>query len=347
MVASATPRIPTPGPGTARPPGRANAGPYVGYELHLAVQSRDVRWTNFTDRTTLGPEVPNVVTTCRLAPAGTHRGKAIVDALLSAQADHHQIRDVVWDPGYSLCQPETTTHPLTKAGIEQTFQPVTHQRGIRPFAGEALLVDGQLFSPFLPVELRDLAAPPRFATGPYRRAFEAPFNRRARWRYVRHSRPDADGVTRWKCPVCAGLLRSRVNPQSMRRSRTAPLVSLPDTIERCCHGTLSAPPAELPLTQRIPYGTTAWRISMNRRQVVESVKRPSRARSGPLERVLPGLRPGEDRRLARLLDRRLQPRPDPQLPGQAGRGRRSTPDPPQATPGHLECSSESADDRHR
>ena len=31
------------------------AGPYVGYELHLAVQARRVRWTNHVDRTTLGP----------------------------------------------------------------------------------------------------------------------------------------------------------------------------------------------------------------------------------------------------------------------------------------------------
>jgi hypothetical protein len=30
-------------------------------------------------------------------------------------------------------------------------------------------------------------------------------------------------------------------------------------------------PAELPWTQRIPFGTTAWRLSMGRRQVVESV----------------------------------------------------------------------------
>ena len=54
------------------------AGPFIGYELHLAVQARDVRWTNFVDRTTLDPEVPGVVTTCNLVPAGTHRGKAIV-----------------------------------------------------------------------------------------------------------------------------------------------------------------------------------------------------------------------------------------------------------------------------
>jgi hypothetical protein len=39
----------------------------------------------------------------------------------------------------------------------------------------------------------------------------------------------------------------------------------------CCSGILSVAPAELPLAQRIPYGTTAWRISMGRRQVVESV----------------------------------------------------------------------------
>jgi hypothetical protein len=34
---------------------------------------------------------------------------------------------------------------------------------------------------------------------------------------------------------------------------------------------LSSVPAELALSQRIPFGTTAWRISMGRRQVVESV----------------------------------------------------------------------------
>ena len=85
--------------------GNRNAGPYVGYELHLAVQTRDVRWTNYIDKTTLGPEVPGVITTCNLVPAGSHRGVAIVDALISSKSDFHSIDDVVWDPGYSLCQP--------------------------------------------------------------------------------------------------------------------------------------------------------------------------------------------------------------------------------------------------
>jgi hypothetical protein len=178
---------------------------------------------------------------------------------------------VVWDPGYSLCQPGTTGYRLSQTGIEQTIELVTHQRGIRPFAGEALLLDGQLYSPMLPKELRDLRSPPRYATGPYLAAYQDRFNQRARWRLVRHSAPDDDGVTRWRCPFCAGLLRSRRFPKTMRRSRGAPLVSVPEEVTHCCSGILSAPPAELPITQRIPFGTTAWRISMNRRQVVESV----------------------------------------------------------------------------
>ena len=156
-------------------------------------------------------------------------------------------------------------------GIVQTFQPVTHQRGSRPFSGEALLIDGQLFSPHLPEELRHLPAPPRGAPEAEKIAYEAKFNQRARWRLVRHAGPDRDGVTRWRCPFCAGLLRSRQVPKTMRASRNAPLVRLPEGSKSCCSGILSAAPVELPLAQRIPYGTTAWRISMGRRQVVESV----------------------------------------------------------------------------
>jgi hypothetical protein len=65
--------------------------------------------------------------------------------------------------------------------------------------------------------------------------------------------------------------RSRQLPQTMRRSRKGLLVQLPEGVTRCCNGTLSAPPAELPLTQPIPFGTSAWRVSWYRRQTVESV----------------------------------------------------------------------------
>ena len=110
------------------------AGPYVGYELHLAVQARDVKWTNYIDKTTFSDEVPGVITCLSLVPAGSHRGRAIVDDLVEAKQAGAPIDDVVWDPGYSLCQPATTHHKLAQAGIHQTFQLVTHQRGLRPFS---------------------------------------------------------------------------------------------------------------------------------------------------------------------------------------------------------------------
>jgi len=184
--------------------GNRTAGTYVGYELHIAAQTRDVQWTNYIDRTTLGPEVPAVITTCALVPAGSHRGNAIVDDLIRSKRELSDFDEVVWDPGYSLCQPGTTVYPLAQAGIEQTLELVTHQRGIRPFIGEALLVDGQLYSSLMPAELRDLAMPPRYAPAPLRKAYEEKFNQRARWRYVRHSKPDQGRCHSVEVPILCG-----------------------------------------------------------------------------------------------------------------------------------------------
>ena len=112
--------------------GLHNAGPYIGYKLHLAVQVRDVRWTDYMERTTLGPEVPNLITTMVLTPAGAHRAKSVVDSLIAAKSAGPEITDIVWDPGYSLCTPETTTYPLSRAGMGQTFQLVMSQQGSGP-----------------------------------------------------------------------------------------------------------------------------------------------------------------------------------------------------------------------
>jgi hypothetical protein len=245
------------------------ARPYVGYELHLGVQTRHVRWTNHIDKTTFGPEVAGVITTFSMVPAGSHRAASVVPNLLRAKETGQRVDDVVWDPGYSLCRPETGYWPLARAGVHTTFQPVTHQRGKRPSPQGTLLIDGTLFSDLLPEDLVDLPMPARGASEAEKAPYEAAYNRRARWRYVRHAGPDKDGSTRWRCPFCAGLLRSRSFPRTMRRSRSAPLVQTQTT--GCCDGILTVQPAELPLWQRMLPGTTAWRISMGRRQVAESV----------------------------------------------------------------------------
>ncbi len=252
--------------------GQHPAGPYIGYELHLGVQVRDVRWTNYVDKTTLSDKVPHLIRSAVLVPAGTHRTKTMTPILIAAKARGEKLRDVLWDPGYSECRPETWSYPLGRAGISSTFSLTMAQRGIRPFSKRAFVLDGQLFSDLLPAELRDLPMPPvnlpDQAKAP---AYEKHFNERARWRLVRHSAPDRNGVSRWRCPFCAGLLKSRSFPSTMRRGPGVKIAFLPPTVTTCCDGTVSAPPADIPLSQLIPFGTTAWRISMNRRNAVESV----------------------------------------------------------------------------
>jgi len=100
--------------------------------------------------------------------------------------------------------------------------------------------------------------------------YEEVFNLLAQYRFERNGKPDADGATRWKCPVCAGRLRSRQVSKSMRGPRNRPLVALSEGA-MCCNGTVTASAAELPHWQRFVPGSTSWRISYGRRQVVEGV----------------------------------------------------------------------------
>lgn len=248
------------------------AGPYIGYELHLAVQVRDVRWTNYIDKTILTDEVPQVIKNAVLVPAGSHRTRTMTPVLVAEKERGEDIRDVLWDPGYSECLPDTWSYPLRRAGINSTFSLTMAQRGIRPFSRRAFVLDGQLYSDLLPAELRDLPMPPANLPDQAKAAlYEKAFNQRAHWRLVRHRPPDHNGVTRWRCPFCSGLLKSRNFPVTMRRGPRTRIAFLDESVTKCCEGTVSAPPADIPLTQLIPFGTTAWRVSMNRRAAVESL----------------------------------------------------------------------------
>jgi hypothetical protein len=212
-----------------------------------------------------------VITTISLVPAGSRRDDAIVPKLIADKAGGFDTDDVVWDRGYSQLRPENTNHPLGRAGIQTTFRPKDTQRAARPFSEDALLIEGHLISSHVPRELRRLLPmPPMKSSTEESARYEEEFNLLAQYRFERNGRPDADGATRWRCPICAGRLRSRQVPKSMRGSRNRPLVALPDG-GTCCNGAVTASAAELPHWQRFLPGTTAWRISYGRRQVVEGV----------------------------------------------------------------------------
>jgi hypothetical protein len=156
--------------------------------------------------------------------------------------------------------------------MELIFQPKgDHQRLQAPFSEFAVVIDGQLFSALMPKHLwTQLPWPPYGASDAEVLTYEQAFNERSRWRFQLHAGPDADGTTRWKCPFHAGFLRSRQLPFTMRRSRNAPLVELP-VGTKCCDGIISVSAADLPFRQKLTPGTTAWRKSYRRRNVVEGV----------------------------------------------------------------------------
>ena len=295
-----------------------SAGPYVGYDLHLAVQTRDVRWTNHIDKTTLGTEVPGVITTCNLVPAGTHHGDAIVAALIASKKTVCDINDVIWDPGYSLCLPGTTSYPLAQAGIDQTLQMVTHQRGIRPFAGDALLLDGQLSRDYCPLSSgiwqHRPASPGVHIDVPTRRSStdepdgDCP-----------SQLPRLDGVTRWRCPFCAGLLRSRQFPRTMRRSRQAPMVEVPEGVTQRFSGSVGAPgrAAHHPEDPVRHHGLAGHEVPASSGRVRQLGGQGSIRRS--VSGILPGVWADEAFGAARVHLRRVQPRPHSQFPGQADR----------------------------
>jgi len=197
------------------------------------VNTDGVTWTKF------GPEVPPLVLTAQLVPAGSHRAKSVLDDLRRAHTEG-LCADAVVDAGYSLSAAEYFHIPLRQAGIDLTMQPVTHQRGGKPGTGPAREIDGHLFAEQMPEELVNLDANDTET-----------FVRRAPYHYSRIKAPGKDGSTRWEHPLHAGTLRSREVPRSMRRPLHVPLIEVEDGADL---STLTAGAGALPMWQRCLFG---------------------------------------------------------------------------------------------
>jgi hypothetical protein len=255
-------------------------GKFVGYELHLGVQARGISKTNYIDEVHFKPDVPNFVLGAALRPAGTHRGRAVMPMLEAIRGAHPKARDILLDAGYTRLKASEFWAPVRSMGFRPVFETMLEQRGQRPTASSGRLLDGNLFSAHLPErlagsngrgDLEPLVMPPMRTGAEAKLEYEQLFNERARWRYSVQAGPDADGYLRVRCPFCADRLRSRAFPKTMRAPASRPLVIVTGEHERCCPGVETISAAEALLWQDIPFGTTAWRKSYGRRQVVEGV----------------------------------------------------------------------------
>jgi hypothetical protein len=69
--------------GNANHPG----GTYVGRELHLGIAVKTVKNTDGVSYVKFGPDVPPVIVSARLVPAGSHRGDPAVEMAAKARSD--------------------------------------------------------------------------------------------------------------------------------------------------------------------------------------------------------------------------------------------------------------------
>ena len=135
---------------------------------------------------------------------------------------------------------------------------------------------------FLPVWLdENLHRPDPALTGKKLRAW---YDRRAKFRYS--ATPLDGGSIQMQCPQCAGRIRSNLktrNPNA-KPNKTVPFIVRTDDAEYCCVGRVTIPVEELDHYQLIPYGTTAWKQSYNRRNQIENLNGMLRDKGGLADR---------------------------------------------------------------
>lgn len=251
------------------------AGPFVGYDLTLAVNICGVG----------DAAAPGFIAGANLAPAGSHHARAafpIVERIVSAQ----RVTDVVADRAYNGARPEYWTLALRKLGIEPVFDLTVRQRGTRPGPSpHTILVDGILCADSLPKHLRELPYPKNLDALPpdERDRVRGLHEERLNYAYRSMGRT-RDGSTRYRGPIRADgaspPIRCPNNPMSMRASPERPTTTCRP--EGCgCSGTVTVPDTFHPnLRQRSPYGTRAWSRDYSRRNAVESANSALRAEHG-------------------------------------------------------------------
>lgn len=159
------------------------------------------------------------------------------------------------------------SHQARREGVHVTFRPASHQWKMRPYNDDAVTIGGQLFDASVPEKLLNLTMLSRNDDLDVKLERQELSNERVVYAYRPHARPDAVGTTRWASPFAVGSLRSEQVPESMRHTRTTPLVDLKG--RQAPPKTLTASVGDLPLQQRLTAGTSAHSISMNRRSAVE------------------------------------------------------------------------------
>ena len=208
-----------------------------------------------------------------LATAGQplHLRRA-VELLTNLPAATQPSGDILADRWYTQQRAGRFTLPLRRAGAGLVFDYKADQAGPDGSYRGALKVDGRLYCPSMPARLHHLPDA-HYKNRDQLDAREQLEAKRGPWRMLPLAAEDDDGFQRMQCPAQRGKVRCPLK----RASLTRPMADVPTVLDppaapdACCtQKTFKVPPSVNAGTrQKHPWGSTAWRTSYNRRNVVE------------------------------------------------------------------------------
>ena len=263
---------------------KRKAGMRLGFDDHITVGVRPSDWKGRTDSANLGEPVPIMPLHMKLVPADPNVAPIALDCIEWTKKVAPNIEEVAADRIYTM-KNENFNRRLRKEGLrvvmDQTAIDVERVRNLELGRNKHELIEH--CGTFLPVWLdEDLHRPDPALTATKLRDW---YDRRAKFRYS-PTRIFEVGSIQMQCPQCAGRIRSNLKTRNRKAkpNNNAPFIVRTDDAVYCCVGRVTIPVKELDHYQSIPYGTTAWKQSYNRRNQIENLNGMLRDKGGLADR---------------------------------------------------------------
>lgn len=160
------------------------------------------------------PSIPPFTRHLQLTPHRPENRTVVVEMAKRMAMMGEPLSDAVYDAGYG--QYSEINQGLRRAGFDPVFDLWTGHLGVNGQIAGAIVIDGGLYSPGIPKNLRDLRPPPVGTGMKTLNHYQELIEERQRYALRRlGARPDADGTIRYQCPAAAGRVACPIKPSSL------------------------------------------------------------------------------------------------------------------------------------
>ena len=234
---------------------------FLGYEAHVATYVPSVGEA----------PLPQLAAGLALRPGVRDRTSAML-GILDCMPNVHE---GLLDRAYTTAKGNKLAGPLRDRDIQVTMDLHKSQRGVRPGPGPGLIwLDGHLYTSAIPERLRNLEPPTLAMTEAEKAHLRDVFDAREPYRFVVHDGHDDErGSQRFRGPAVDGhpfCVRCPNTPASMREPHTIPTTVCVKGEPCGCGKTITVKDTDHERDrQRLPWQSTRWAKSYNRRGRIE------------------------------------------------------------------------------